>query len=268
MALIQEEEYGTFLPLLWQQPHATAHVCISGDMATMFSPDDPIFYLHHSFIDYLWALWHDANDYDLDGPPTSFTSAYSGDISKCLSFEWLSYPSVPVSTTFDLHGQYRASYEKGYFWDMAHVDDLGYSMNRKWFVDLYRVEEPAITDMFGLRRRMTVNQYVSDLVAAQPHRYQGANKRKHKQHDEILKTVVHDEAFSLKAYPGDRDGEKRKKKARKRVVQKWAYKTCMYEEEAESRRCGPPVFGEYENCTGMVRDAETGNVLLRLHGKS
>ena len=36
MALIEEEEYGSFLPLLWQQPHSTAHVCIAGDMATMF----------------------------------------------------------------------------------------------------------------------------------------------------------------------------------------------------------------------------------------
>ena len=67
------------------------------------SPDDPIFYLHHSFIDYLWALWHDANDYDLDGVPAPYSTAYSGDVSRCLSFEFIDYPAVPVRSQKPVH---------------------------------------------------------------------------------------------------------------------------------------------------------------------
>lgn len=141
---------------------------------------------------------------------------------------------------------------------MAHVEDLGYAMNRKWFIDLFRVSTPTIADLFRRRRSMlTVSQYVSDLVAAQPHRYQGANRRKHKQHDEIYKAIVHEEAFSLRSYPADREGEQRKRKARRRVVDKWSYTVCVYEEEAESRRCGLPP-DDYENCTEMEVDPETG----------
>jgi len=38
-------------------PHGIVHANIGGDMATMLSPSDPIFYLHHSHVDKLWADW-------------------------------------------------------------------------------------------------------------------------------------------------------------------------------------------------------------------
>lgn len=38
-------------------PHAAVHVNIGSDMSTMFSPNDPIFYLHHAYIDKIWADW-------------------------------------------------------------------------------------------------------------------------------------------------------------------------------------------------------------------
>ena len=42
--------YGQFDGWLEGFPHAAPHVCIWGNMATFFSPDDPAFYLHHAFV--------------------------------------------------------------------------------------------------------------------------------------------------------------------------------------------------------------------------
>jgi len=45
-------------------PHGMPHMYIGYSMATMNSPDDPIFWLHHCNIDRLWHLWMDCNGYD------------------------------------------------------------------------------------------------------------------------------------------------------------------------------------------------------------
>lgn len=39
-------------------PHNTVHNTIGGDMGTMLSPRDPIFFLHHANIDRIWASWN------------------------------------------------------------------------------------------------------------------------------------------------------------------------------------------------------------------
>ncbi|KAK9760639.1 hypothetical protein K7432_015142 [Basidiobolus ranarum] len=49
-------------------PHATVHNNIGGDFQYMTSANDPIFFLHHAFIDKIWADWQTshprlANDY-------------------------------------------------------------------------------------------------------------------------------------------------------------------------------------------------------------
>ena len=38
-------------------PHNTVHNVVSGTMGTSTSPADPLFWLHHAFIDKLWADW-------------------------------------------------------------------------------------------------------------------------------------------------------------------------------------------------------------------
>lgn len=38
-------------------PHNNVHGQVSGDMATFWSPRDPIFWLHHANIDRIWTLW-------------------------------------------------------------------------------------------------------------------------------------------------------------------------------------------------------------------
>ena len=42
-------------------PHAAVHGSISGDMISMCSPNDPIFFLHHAQVDRLWWLWQQAD---------------------------------------------------------------------------------------------------------------------------------------------------------------------------------------------------------------
>ena len=38
-------------------PHNGVHNWMGGNMATMLSPRDPLFYLHHSNCDRIWANW-------------------------------------------------------------------------------------------------------------------------------------------------------------------------------------------------------------------
>lgn len=37
--------------------HGDVHIAVGGDMADFYSPNDPVFWLHHAFIDKLWADW-------------------------------------------------------------------------------------------------------------------------------------------------------------------------------------------------------------------
>jgi tyrosinase len=45
-------------------PHGLPHMFVGYSMATMSSPDDPFFWLHHCNIDRLWHLWMDCNGWD------------------------------------------------------------------------------------------------------------------------------------------------------------------------------------------------------------
>ncbi|KAJ1820497.1 hypothetical protein LPJ75_000926, partial [Coemansia sp. RSA 2598] len=51
--------------------HGAVHLALGGDMDTMFSPEDPIFWVHHANIDRLYAQWQavnpDERTYMIDG---------------------------------------------------------------------------------------------------------------------------------------------------------------------------------------------------------
>ncbi|CAE6454945.1 hypothetical protein ACGC1H_004586 [Rhizoctonia solani] len=51
-----------FWPALEEGPHDSVHNEINDDMASTFSPVDPLFFLHHNNIDRLWALWQGRNE--------------------------------------------------------------------------------------------------------------------------------------------------------------------------------------------------------------
>ena len=56
------------------QNHNRVHVWVGGDMLPGTSPNDPVFFLHHCFIDFLWARWqvsHPSTYAPLSGGPPS-----------------------------------------------------------------------------------------------------------------------------------------------------------------------------------------------------
>ncbi|CAE6488706.1 unnamed protein product [Rhizoctonia solani] len=45
-----------------QGPHNAAHLMMPGDVSNpLWSPNDPLFYLHHANLDCIWARWQNAN---------------------------------------------------------------------------------------------------------------------------------------------------------------------------------------------------------------
>ena len=52
-----------FRSILEAGPHARPHLFIGGTQETTASPDDPIFFLHHSFVDKLFTVWQDCHGY-------------------------------------------------------------------------------------------------------------------------------------------------------------------------------------------------------------
>ena len=96
----------------------------SSFMATFYSPDDPIFYLHHCFVDFIWALWQDCNDYD-GTTHASGSSKYDGDVHYQLDYSpvdsLLGFSGPRVSGTFDILNDYDVSYAKGDFFVNAQL---------------------------------------------------------------------------------------------------------------------------------------------------
>src|SRR5687767_2237144 len=66
------DTYDAFWPDLEGPIHNPPHNWVGGAMATASSPRDPIFYLHHCWIDMLWAQWQ------LQHPGASFVSSDLG----------------------------------------------------------------------------------------------------------------------------------------------------------------------------------------------
>jgi hypothetical protein len=64
----RSDSYEEFCQLIESPAHNLVHNNIGGDMGTTVSPNDPLFFIHHAFIDLQWALWQErnsryANDY-------------------------------------------------------------------------------------------------------------------------------------------------------------------------------------------------------------
>jgi tyrosinase len=66
--------------------HASIHVNIGGDMSQMRSPNDPIFWSHHGFIDKLWNDWQHqngwANYWSYSGPNSDGSQAQLTDVMR------------------------------------------------------------------------------------------------------------------------------------------------------------------------------------------
>ena len=73
-----------FQSLLEGTVHGGTHNAVGGNMARASSPADPLFWLHHSFIDKLWADWQESpND---DNPPNIQESLMPSSFSTGVDF--------------------------------------------------------------------------------------------------------------------------------------------------------------------------------------
>lgn len=73
-------DYDRFRQMIELVPHAQVHNTIGGrvgDMTFMNSPNDPLFFLHHSMVDYIWWLWQ------RQGYPSRL-NAYAGDMNEVM----------------------------------------------------------------------------------------------------------------------------------------------------------------------------------------
>jgi hypothetical protein len=61
--LLRENDFQKFHDAIQYSVHAVPHVYIGGNLGTMKflnqSPNDPVFYFHHTFIDSLWSRWRE-----------------------------------------------------------------------------------------------------------------------------------------------------------------------------------------------------------------
>ncbi|KAM0228723.1 hypothetical protein ACHAP5_011861 [Fusarium lateritium] len=55
------KNYNEYRKALEGGPHGAIHSALGGDMVPNTSPNDPIFFLHHTKIDRLWWLWQEQN---------------------------------------------------------------------------------------------------------------------------------------------------------------------------------------------------------------
>jgi len=63
-AIIASPTFDKFLHWIHGAGHSGIHIFISHSMQTTASPDDPMFYLHHTNVDRLFHLWADCHEYD------------------------------------------------------------------------------------------------------------------------------------------------------------------------------------------------------------
>ncbi|KAJ1916814.1 hypothetical protein IWQ60_007990 [Tieghemiomyces parasiticus] len=55
--IVNNQDYDLFRFMIETGPHNLLHRAMGGDMGTMVAPNDPIFFLHHAFVDRLWSEW-------------------------------------------------------------------------------------------------------------------------------------------------------------------------------------------------------------------
>jgi hypothetical protein len=71
-AIASSGSYDTLRRAIEPVPHGTVHVNVGGDMSTLNgSPNDPVFWLFHAYVDKIWADWQNAH-------PTLALTSYGG----------------------------------------------------------------------------------------------------------------------------------------------------------------------------------------------
>ena len=86
--------------------HSAGHWSIGGDQAYLYSSNcEPLFYLHHTFIDALWLAWQLADPtgsrfFDIGGPQKPFTREPQVTLDFPIDLE-VAGPPIPISMVMD-----------------------------------------------------------------------------------------------------------------------------------------------------------------------
>lgn len=91
-------------------PHAAPHNYIGEHMATHYSLDDPLFFMHHANVDRLWAVWQDYNDHDLIDKTDITSTQYSSAMDTAMPYTGASVldftNGANTPTARDMHESY------------------------------------------------------------------------------------------------------------------------------------------------------------------
>ncbi|KAK2032532.1 Di-copper centre-containing protein [Colletotrichum zoysiae] len=93
------DNYPDFRYRLEGVPHGAIHSAVGGDMSPATSPNDPIFFLHHTQVDRLWSMWQQAKPEErttaFGGPKTQAGETPEATIEDTMSFLGL-IPDVKI----------------------------------------------------------------------------------------------------------------------------------------------------------------------------
>ncbi|KAH6838461.1 hypothetical protein B0I37DRAFT_316553 [Chaetomium sp. MPI-CAGE-AT-0009] len=99
-------DYASFRYQLEGGPHGAVHSAIGGDMSPATSPNDPIFFLHHTQVDRLWALWQqedpDARNMAYAGPKTQDANTTEATLDDIMPFMGIT-EDIKVSEVMEIH---------------------------------------------------------------------------------------------------------------------------------------------------------------------
>ena len=98
--LLTVGSYASFRSMLEGGPHVPPHTKIGGEMGNYRSPGDPLFWLHHAFVDKIWYDWQYQN-----GGANLY--AYDSATTANLSPQW----DRPVSDMFDSINDLKICYQ-------------------------------------------------------------------------------------------------------------------------------------------------------------
>jgi len=86
----QSDTYDYYRVRIEGGPHAAPHNGVGGDLSSMQSPEDPLFYIHHSFLDKLFTEWQyidwENRQNAYDGTNCDLSSASTSDALTDLGF--------------------------------------------------------------------------------------------------------------------------------------------------------------------------------------
>lgn len=119
--------------------HGFVHVGIGGDMDTMKSPNDPIFFLHHYYIDYVWTKWQLRHQNE-----TQYDSGEFFDEKVKMNDKLVPY-NLLVTDTFDT-----TVYPYCYKYDDTKSKKLGGARNPNLRCGYYYYEEDSDEDDYAI----------------------------------------------------------------------------------------------------------------------